>query len=89
MLILTRRIGESIVIGEEVFCTILGFYEGDRIKLGFDAPETFPINRYEIQCRINQKQRQGIYDTRLNCDETVVDRLIAKYKLPSHPAYPH
>lgn len=80
MLILTRRIGESIVIGEDVFCTILGFYENDRIKLGFDAPASFPINRYEIQKMIYQKSRRGFYDTKLDYDETVIDRLIAQFK---------
>lgn len=80
MLILTRRVGQSIVIGDEVFCTILGFYDEDQIKLGFDAPLSFPINRYEIQKRIYQEAKHGLYDTRLNYDETVIDRLIAKFK---------
>jgi carbon storage regulator len=80
MLILTRRIGESIVIGEDVFCTVLGLQKGEQVKLGFDAPSYFPINRYEIQKLINQKQSQGLYDINMNGHETVVERLIAQYR---------
>lgn len=80
MLILTRKVGESIVIGEEVFCTILGFYDDNQIKLGFDAPKTFPIHRYEIQKLIRQKMKQGLSEESIDLDDVVVDRLIAQFK---------
>ncbi len=48
MLILTRKIGETVVIGDEIYCTILGS-SGNHIRLGFDALRTLPINRLEIQ----------------------------------------
>lgn len=47
MLILCRRVGESIVINGEIFCTVLGF-KGKQVSLGFDAPEDVDIHRDEI-----------------------------------------
>lgn len=61
MLILTRRVGESIVInGQEIVVTILGF-NGNQIRLGVEAPEGMSIHREEIYRRIlnesdNQKE---------------------------------
>lgn len=83
MLILTRRIGESIVIGNEVYCTILGFFDDDKIKLGFDAPKTFPIHRYEIQKLIHQKMKKGLTEESLDFNEAVIDRLIAQFQTQS------
>ena len=48
MLILTRKIGETVVIGDDIYCTVLEA-SGNQIRLGFDAPRTLPINRLEIQ----------------------------------------
>lgn len=51
MLILSRRVGESIVIGDDIFLTILGF-KGNQITLGFDAPDSVIIHRNEIYQKI-------------------------------------
>lgn len=51
MLILTRRIGETIVIGDDIRVTVLSV-SGNQIKLGFVAPESIPIHREEIYNKI-------------------------------------
>ncbi len=51
MLILTRRIGESIMIGEDVSFTILGVKD-HQVKIGFNAPKEVSIHREEIYQRI-------------------------------------
>lgn len=78
MLILSRRVGESVVIGEDIYLTVLDCKNG-QVRLGFDAPETMPINRDEIQRRIHREQ-QNRDEAPLNCDEHIVDRLISHFK---------
>ncbi|MBX9703176.1 MAG: carbon storage regulator CsrA [Silvanigrellaceae bacterium] len=56
MLILTRRIGETIVLGEEVRVTVLGI-NGKQIRLGFDAPKCISIHREEIYKRIQEEKK--------------------------------
>jgi carbon storage regulator len=51
MLILTRKIGESIVIGDNVKFTVLGV-EGRQIRLGIDAPRDITVHREEIYDKI-------------------------------------
>jgi carbon storage regulator len=46
MLILTRRIGEIVRIGEEVSVTVLGV-QGTQVRLGINAPKTIPVHREE------------------------------------------
>ncbi len=50
MLVLSRKRGERIVIGEHVTVTVLEVH-GDRVKLGFAAPPEMPIHREEIYLR--------------------------------------
>lgn len=80
MLILTRRVGESVVISEEVYCTVVGYRNGE-VRLAFDAPKSLPIHRDEIQRRINRERRndQWFHDVAPN-KESIVDRLINKFK---------
>ena len=47
MLILTRHIGESIVIGNNINVTVLSI-AGNQVKIGIDAPKDIPVNREEI-----------------------------------------
>lgn len=59
MLVLTRRIGESIVIGEKGEFTITVLNNGkhrSQIKLGIDAPKDIPVHREEIYHRILQEK---------------------------------
>ena len=51
MLVLTRKVGESVVIHDDVYCTIVGYRDGE-VRLAFDAPKSIPVHRDEIQRRI-------------------------------------
>ena len=57
MLILTRRIRETLMIGDEVAITILGI-KGTRVRVGIDAPKTQPVHRREIYDLIRSKGAQ-------------------------------
>ncbi|MEO8316175.1 MAG: carbon storage regulator CsrA [Pseudomonadota bacterium] len=59
MLILTRRVGEAVVIGEEVTVTVLGV-KGNQVRIGINAPKTVSVHREEIFERIkNEEQGSG------------------------------
>lgn len=55
MLILTRRITESIIIGDDVKITVLGV-KGNQVRLGIDAPKDVSVHREEIYARIQQEK---------------------------------
>ena len=58
MLILTRRVGESVVIGEDVTVTVLGV-KGNQVRIGINAPKTVTVHREEIFERIKNGQGNG------------------------------
>jgi carbon storage regulator len=62
VLVLTRRVGEKLVIGENVTVTVLGV-KGNQIRIGIDAPRDVTVNREEIFQRI-LKEREGLNSAR-------------------------
>jgi carbon storage regulator len=55
MLILTRRVGETVVIGNDVTVTVLGV-KGNQVRLGVNAPREVAVHREEIFERIKREQ---------------------------------
>ena len=53
MLILTRRIGESLKIGDDIRVTVLGV-RGNQIRMGIHAPTEVPVHREEVYDRIRE-----------------------------------
>lgn len=56
MLVLTRKAEESLVIGDQIILTILAV-EGDRVKIGIQAPREISIHRKEVWDAINEQNR--------------------------------
>jgi len=57
MLILTRRVGEAVMIGEEVTVTVLGV-KGNQVRIGVNAPKSISVHREEIFERIKNEQQE-------------------------------
>ena len=87
MLILTRRIRETLCIGDNVQVTVLGV-KGDQVRIGIEAPKEIPVHRKEIWDKIRKEKEEalmrvppiseepveGVDDTRLLRDEDVMAR---------------
>jgi carbon storage regulator len=71
MLILTRRVGETLVIGDDVTVTVLGV-RGNQVRLGVNAPKDIAVHREEIYQRIqNEKDSSNSAETTENGDTDV------------------
>ena len=58
MLILTRRVGETLMIGDQVTVTVLGV-KGNQVRIGINAPKDLAVHREEIYQRIRKEQEGG------------------------------
>jgi carbon storage regulator len=55
MLILTRRVGETLMVGDDVTVTVLGV-KGNQVRIGVNAPKNVAVHREEIYDRIQKEQ---------------------------------
>ncbi len=69
MLILTRRVGETVMIGNEVTVTVLGV-KGNQVRVGVNAPKDVAVHREEIYERIKREDQDSRSDS---SNETMVD----------------
>lgn len=58
MLILTRRVGETVMIGNDVTVTVLGV-KGNQVRVGVNAPRDVAVHREEIFERIKREEQDG------------------------------
>jgi carbon storage regulator len=68
MLILTRRVGETVMIGDDIAVTVLGV-KGNQVRVGVNAPKEVSVHREEIYERIKREEQTGISSRRVSSSE--------------------
>ena len=58
MLILTRRVGETLMISDDVNVNVLGV-KGGQVRIGVNAPKEVPVHREEIYLKVQQEKEQA------------------------------
>jgi carbon storage regulator len=61
MLILTRRVGESLMVGDDVTITVLGV-KGNQVRVGVNAPKDVAVHREEVLNRIEESAPREVAD---------------------------
>jgi len=61
MLILTRRVGETLMVGDDVTVTVLSV-KGNQVRIGVNAPKTVAVHREEIYRRIEEEKMSASHD---------------------------
>lgn len=59
MLVLSRRLGETLIIGDDVKITVLGI-SGNQVRLGIAAPREVSVHREEVYLRIQEETQQTV-----------------------------
>lgn len=59
MLVLTRKIGESFVVGDDIKVTIIDIIGGNKVRVGIEAPQEIPVYREEIYELIKRENEQA------------------------------
>jgi carbon storage regulator len=74
MLVLSRKIGESVIIQSNIKITVLEI-SGNQIKLGFEAPDDVPIYRQEVYERIVSENKSAV-----EIDRNSLKKFVSKFK---------
>ena len=72
MLILTRKLGESIAIGDNIKVSVLGIH-GRQVRIGIDAPQDVIVHREEIYLKVQEENR--------NASKSIKDDLMGVVKM--------
>ncbi|HHT36126.1 MAG: carbon storage regulator CsrA [Candidatus Wallacebacter cryptica] len=68
MLVLTRKINESIIIGDDIKIIVVDV-RGDQVKLGIEAPKDVSVHREEIYADIQQENKRAVLSKHFNVDQ--------------------
>ena len=74
MLILTRRVGESVMVGDDIVVTVLDV-KGDAVRVGIQAPRSIAVNREEVYRQLQQANEAAV-----SPDDASVDALSAQLR---------
>lgn len=68
MLVLTRKLGESVTIGDEIKISVIDI-KGRQVRLGIEAPPNMTIHREEIYARIQEENRRAAFMKAINMEK--------------------
>lgn len=70
MLVLSRKVNESIVVGDGLLTMFIVEIRGDKVRLGFEAPKELPIHRREVYEAIKRRKKREAEDTKTDEQKT-------------------